>query len=325
MPASYVHELIARRAWDDFSKDGHHAELHLPALLAGAQGPDPFFFYYVLNRRKNAPLHGWATRLHTEQTDAFLVNLCEAVEHGDALARCFALGFLTHYATDSTAHPYVYAHSFDAAGKYRSNLHGDLEAAMDTYFYRNEGGKHTPKQMTGYAALSDGERVRIAQPFLAAITKTFDAAPTQEEVLTSFRDCVRYPSMLYSPHGIKRGLLSQLARCVGLPGYIEAHTPPARLPKEDAFNLAHMGWSSPWMPDTLRTESLPDLLDTAQQKSLRYIEAAHALWRGELSAGAFRGLLGGLGYDSGTAWENAFFFEDGQSPQEACFATTKQV
>lgn len=325
MPASYVHELVAQRAWDDFSEHNQTASLHLPALLAGAQGPDPFFFYHVLNRKENAPQHQWANRLHTEQTDAFLCNLCEAMRHGDALARSFTLGFLTHYATDSTVHPFVYAHSFDCAGRYRSNLHGDLEAEMDTWFFRGEGGKHTPRQMTGYAALTDGERVRIAQPFLRAIAKTFGTSPSQEEVLVSFRDCVRYPRLLYSPHGVKRSFLSLLARGVGLPGYIEAHTPPARLPKQDFLNLSRMGWTSPWVPDTLRHESLPELLDAARQRSVQYLEAAFSLWHGEISAEAFQRKLGGLGYDSGIAWEGAFFFEDGQTPGEACAVREKRV
>lgn len=325
MPASYVHEMVARRAWADFSANTPETDLHLPALLAGAQGPDPFFFYHVLNRKKNTPLHGWATRLHTEQTGVFLTRLCEAAGHAEATARSFALGFLSHYATDSTAHPFIYAHSFDRAGAYSNNLHGDLEAAMDTWFFRAEGGRHTPRQMTGYAALTQEERERIEQPFRQAILGTFGSAPTREEVLTSFRDCVRYPRLLYSAHGVKRRSLSLLARCAGLPGYIEAHTPPAHLHGQDFLNLARMGWTSPWAMETLRHESMEALLDRARQTSVGFFAAAYALWAGGMSAGDFTAQLGGLGYDSGIAWEEAFFFENGQTLAEACESEAKQV
>lgn len=77
------------------------------AFGCGANGPDMLFCYRVWrraeNRGENLPLIG--ERLHNENTGAFLRSLIENAQTPSQ--RSYVLGFLAHYATDCTVHPYV--------------------------------------------------------------------------------------------------------------------------------------------------------------------------------------------------------------------------
>ena len=145
MPASYVHQSVAAHAADALSLQDSAAERS--ALLAGAEGPDPMFFCFRPGK-PFAPLVG--SLLHTQKTDDFLLALCEACA-GDALLRAYCCGFFTHYATDTTFHPFVYAHSLTAEGRYSGNTHCTLEHQLETLHYRREGhATGLPVQMGGF-------------------------------------------------------------------------------------------------------------------------------------------------------------------------------
>lgn len=146
MPASYVHQSVAAHAADALSLQDSAAERS--ALLAGAEGPDPMFFCFRPGK-PFAPLVG--SLLHTQKTDDFLLALCEACA-GNALLRAYCCGFFTHYATDTTFHPFVYAHSLTAEGRYSGNTHCTLEHQLETLHYRREGhATGLPVQMGGFA------------------------------------------------------------------------------------------------------------------------------------------------------------------------------
>ena len=133
MPASYVHQSIAAHAADALHLFENSSERH--ALLAGAEGPDPFFFSF----RPGKPFAPKvASILHTQKTDDFLLALCDACAK-DKLLRAYCCGFFSHYAADTTFHPFVYAHSLTPAEAYSGNAHCTLEHQLETLHYRREG------------------------------------------------------------------------------------------------------------------------------------------------------------------------------------------
>ncbi len=88
--------------------------------------------------------------------------------HARATRSCArtAAAFFTHYATDTTFHPFVYAHSLTAAGKYSGNAHCTLEHQLETLHYRREGhATGLPVQMGGFAALDAAQRKKSPPRF----------------------------------------------------------------------------------------------------------------------------------------------------------------
>ena len=107
------------------------------ALLAGAEGPDPFFFSF----RPGKPFAPKvASLLHTQKTDDFLLALCDACAK-DKLLRAYCCGFFSHYAADTTFHPFIYAHSLTPAGAYSGNAHCTLEHQLETLALSPRGAR----------------------------------------------------------------------------------------------------------------------------------------------------------------------------------------
>ena len=104
MPEGYTHIRTARAA---AKLAGLSIVSDEAAFGCGANGPDMLFCYRVWrraeNRGENLPLIG--ERLHNENTGAFLQSLIENAQTPSQ--RSYVLGFLAHYATDCTVHPYV--------------------------------------------------------------------------------------------------------------------------------------------------------------------------------------------------------------------------
>ena len=300
MPASYVHQCVADRARAGLAL--FEEEPLRSAVLAGAEGPDPLFFSL-------APVPGCtpspkvASLIHTQRTDEFLLALCEACAPRPP-TRAYCCGFLTHYATDTTFHPFVYAHSLTQLGEYSSTEHCLLEHALETVHYRRTGHvTGLPVQFAGYAALSPAQKDEIAAALTAAILRVFpDVRLPVRRVRASFDDAVNLCRALRSENGKKYRALGTLLRPVRMERALHAHMMPPEPPAQDVANDAHAPWSSIWTPDEVRTDSFDDLFSSACARAAQLMRAGSALMQGQGSYASLRALLGGLSYDSGLPW-----------------------
>ncbi|MDD7173588.1 MAG: zinc dependent phospholipase C family protein [Clostridiales bacterium] len=303
MPASYVHQCVAEKACAPLTC---FAGEPLPsAVLAGAEGPDPLFYALLpLPGGPLAPKVG--SILHTQRTDEFLLALCDACK-GSALLRAFCCGFFTHYATDTTFHPFVYAHSLTASGEYSSTEHCLLEAGFETLHYRRTGHPSgLPVQFAGYASLSSAQKDEIASALAAAIAKVFpDDALSVRRVRSSFDSAVSLAGALRSPGGRRYRALGAALRPLRLDRALHAHMMPPEPPQADIANDAHAPWSSLWTPDVIRTDSFDDLFAAAVARAGELAQAALGLMTGSVSYASVRAQLGGLSYDSALPWSGS--------------------
>ena len=101
MPEAYTHIRTARRT---LAQSGAPAP-DTAAYEMGANGPDPLFAYHVLQSAKKRPydLAALGGRMHEEQTGRFLRAM--VFRAWSEAQRSYTLGFLSHYAADSTLHP----------------------------------------------------------------------------------------------------------------------------------------------------------------------------------------------------------------------------
>ena len=300
MPASYVHQSVARQALSSFAFEEGEAPLF--AALAGAEGPDPLFFSLMPN--PGGPyLPKVGSLLHTQRTEDFLAALCEACK-GSALLRAYCLGFFTHYATDTTFHPFVYAHSLTASGSYSSTEHCRLEHRLETLYYRRSGhAEGLPVQMAGYVALNRAQKEEIARALAEAISKVFpESALSVSQLRGSFDVAVAACRMLRSESGRKYRALSAVLAPVRLDRMLHAHMMPPEPPQEDIANDAHAPWTSPWKPDEMRSEGFDELFAAAVERAKELAACADGAMSGRVSPASLRSLLGGYSYDSGLPW-----------------------
>ena len=180
MPASYVHICSASNAVLKWAPENE--KLHLNAVQAGSEGPDPLFYSFI-PKKGGTNLPAVANAMHKTKTGAFLKSLV-----GNAgtstLLKSFVYGFLSHYATDTVMHPYIYTKSFEENGDYNGNKHCKYEHAMEVYVYRRSGNmRGLPVQLAGFAALKPAEKVQIAALLEKCIGEVYpELAPTKEEI-----------------------------------------------------------------------------------------------------------------------------------------------
>lgn len=303
MPASYVHQCVAGAACDALNL---YTEPTLrSAVLAGSEGPDPLFFSFLsLPGSPLAPKLG--SMLHTQKTDDFILALCDACKT-TALTRAYACGFITHYATDTTFHPFVYAHALTADGAYSGTLHCTLEHQFETLLYRRQGhSTGLPVQMAGLAALDNAARMQIAMAFSQAIARIFpESSLSSARVKRCFDDAVHLCALLRSENGKKFKAFGTLLRPLHLDGALHAHMMPLEPPQTDIANDAHEPWASIWAPDIPRNESFDDLFSAAIARARELVLAAEGYMTERVSYASLRALHGGASYDSGLNWHSS--------------------
>lgn len=301
MPASYVHQSIAGAACDALSL--YTDSTLRSAVLAGSEGPDPFFFsLFSMPGTTVAPKLG--SILHTQKTDDFMLALCDACRD-TPLTRAYACGFIAHYAADTTFHPFVYAHSLTAEGTYSSTDHCTLEHQLETLHYRRQGHAHgLPRQMGGFIGLDHAARRRIAASLSKALGVVFPQYPMNTaRVARSFDDAVALCNLLRSESGKKFKVLGAALQPMRLDRALHAHMMPAQPPQTDVANDAHAPWASLWTPEQLRYESFDDLYALAVERACSLMRAADGYMDGRVSYATLRALHGGNSYDSGLAWQ----------------------
>lgn len=300
MPASYVHQCVASSCCDALSLFDRPPLRH--AILAGSEGPDPLFFSVIA--LPGAPLvPKVGSILHTRKTDDFLLALADACKSSE-LTRAYCCGFFTHYAADTTFHPFIYAHSIGEDG-YSSTRHCTLEHQIETLHFRRQGHVNgLPVQMAGFAALIGDEKDEIARALTQAIKQVFpgDALPFRL-VRRSFDDAVNLCRILRSERGVKFRALGALLHPFRLDAPLHAHMMPAQPPQADIMNDAHRPWASIWTPEIARTDSFDDLYAAAVQRANTLVCAANDYMLGSGSYASLRALHGGLSYDSGLPWQ----------------------
>ncbi|MGN0997694.1 MAG: zinc dependent phospholipase C family protein [Candidatus Ventricola sp.] len=300
MPASYVHQSVAASACS--ALDSFDQSALRSAVLAGSEGPDPLFFSVIAC--PGAPLvPKVGSLLHTRKTDDFLLALADACR-GSALTRAYCCGFFSHYATDTTFHPFIYAHSLAPGGGYSSTLHCTLEHQLETLHYRRQGhARGLPVQMAGFAALTGAQKDEIARALAAAIAQVFPGdALSAARVRKSFDDAVSLCRLLRSESGAKFRALGTVLRPFRLDAPLHAHMMPAEPPAQDIANDAHRPWASIWTPEQTRTDSFDDLYAAAVDRARALMCAANDYMLGHGSYASLRALHGGLSYDSGLPW-----------------------
>lgn len=301
MPASYVHQCVAAAVCDALSL---FAAPHLrSAVLAGSEGPDPLFFSVL--SLPGAPLvPKVGSILHTQKTDDFLLALADTCK-GSELTRAYCCGFFTHYAADTTFHPFIYAHSIAEDGSYSSTAHCTLEHQIETLHFRRQGNPTgLPVQLSGFASLTGEQKDEIARAFSGAIDRVFPGdAPGYARVRRSFDDAVALCRLLRSESGKKYGAFGALLRPFRLSAALHAHMMPATPPARDIMNDAHRPWASIWTPEQTRTDSFDDLFAAALERAKSLVLAADGYMQGTVSFASLRALHGGLSYDSGLPWQ----------------------
>lgn len=277
MPAIITHHLFGEDAAKLLPEGVLSGEEELLAFLLGNQGPDPYFSCFSTLPERATRCHRFAARMHDEKIVEAFWAMREAVRHlreEDArVGMAFVLGFLGHYALDSTAHPMVYAQEA-ALGqadpelvRAAEDVHAVIESDLDVWMLRELRGQ-TVADVATSSFLAHTDRVlRVAGALLAQVAlQVFDeevgvgeyaCAVADYQFLYRAIDPAENPVMrlgatlerLARPHSHLRAMAHHLS--------VDEDCPSA--------NLARRAWVDP-KDGATRTESFPDLYHEALER-----------------------------------------------------------
>jgi hypothetical protein len=135
MPASITHQLVAEKVFSLLDDKIKPIILDLGAYYTGAQGGDPFFLYKPLSKHYNL-----GKKMHRENPLEFFTQVKAVFSTLSPVGKSYYLGYITHYATDTLFHPFVYGleRHLKSQGfvRKKDNPHFLIEKDIDVFLYQ---------------------------------------------------------------------------------------------------------------------------------------------------------------------------------------------
>jgi len=250
------------------------------AFLCGAQGPDFLLihrgFPWQLGRslmEAGRKIHWLSPSRFLEAARDFLVRSPEK----DA-ARSYLLGFLSHYAFDRTAHPYVYSQIeiWQASNPKisKSECHARIETALDVIMLRYLRGQ-TPLDLPLkriYPRLPEGEG-EIAAMLAFALRQAFGESAPEALLLQAMNDFRLSQRLLNDPTLLKKPFMERLERLFKASFPVSSYIRPLSEGEDDFANVQHDPWQNPYEdPPQKHTEDFFALYDRAYTLSVSLID-----------------------------------------------------
>ena len=201
MPSTYAHRRF-----------GADVLQQLPAALqdqigknralfdVGLHGPDLLFYYHAA---KSNPVGALGNAMHEQPGRVFFERargvVRQAKDRDAALA--YALGFVCHFALDSTCHPYVEAYVRESGVS-----HCEIETEFDNALLR-EDGYDPMKFFTASHIKPSRQRAEVVAPFYEGVTV--------DETLAAMKGMITVHHFLQAANPVKRWVVLTGMRVAG--------------------------------------------------------------------------------------------------------------
>ena len=201
MPSTYAHRRFGADVLA-LLPDGlrQTLEQHRELYDMGLHGPDLMFYYKALQTN---PVNRLGNAMHEEKGEVFFTRARAVVEHAadkDA-ALAYALGFVCHFALDSTCHPYVEAYVRESGVS-----HCEIETEFDNALLR-EDGYDPMKFFTASHIKPSRQRAEVVAPFYEGVTV--------DETLAAMKGMISVHHMLQAANPVKRWVVLAGMRAAG--------------------------------------------------------------------------------------------------------------
>lgn len=277
MPSLITHDYFGREFLSRNQETSTWITDQKDAYLLGNQGPDPFFYAVITPRFYHYT--GIGSLLHAQKPTEFLVSLSRACKKlsgtNRMIAEAYLCGFLGHYLLDRTVHPLVYAqeNAFCSAGikgltkADHTEVHATIEREIDEMVCFQKYGL-TVKEFRPYQDIlraSDTVLRLISRIYIEAIFQTYHRVIPYDLFEKSVQNFRLVQRLFYSPHGIKRSVISFLEKRMRTHSFYASMSHLA-IPRTtcDFANDDHQSWAHPFTNER-HNESFWDLFEQAQE------------------------------------------------------------
>lgn len=272
MPACVTHYLHAKQVMEKIK--GQNLDItNTDAFFWGAQGPDFLFCHRYFPWMRGKSISEYGHLVHNAKPSAVLGSMREFGRRNEnALVKSYVMGFICHYALDSTAHPYVnmLAEELLADREYEnhSTLHAEVESALDSIMLRRETGKlPTEIKLKKFFPKNLAVQLIIGKIYHNLFKEVFQDDISEEEIVRAANDGRFVFGMLTDKTTMKKRVFERIER--GRPHYVSSHILPMT---EDAdIDYANSG-KAPWLAGDISSErSFFELFENAAEKAAHII------------------------------------------------------
>ncbi len=196
MPSTYAHYAFASEVLKGLTGQAKRAaEANKTLYFTGCHGPDILFYYKPVKANRINEL-GYG--MHGLPAAPFFERARDIVaQRGDG-ALAYALGFVTHFALDSTCHGYV-----ESERKLLGITHTKLEVEFDRYLLSLNGVERPEAvPLTRHIYPDKAVAAEIA-PFFSL---------TEGEIVRSLKDMRRICNLFVCPGRVKRAIVGGVLR-----------------------------------------------------------------------------------------------------------------
>ena len=198
MPSTYAHFKFAKEVLHFMPPKAITAVKDNPMLyFTGCHGPDILFYYKAI---KSNGVNRLGYAMHERSAAPFFERTKELVKKGGQPSLAYTMGFITHFALDSTCHGYV-----ESRRKAAGISHTKLEVEFDRSLLEADGKNAVKQRLCGHIS----PRKTIAQ----VIAPFFDLTP--REIERSMRDMRTICNLFVCPNAVKRGIVRGVLKAVG--------------------------------------------------------------------------------------------------------------
>ena len=201
MPSTYAHRRFGADVLA-LLPDGLRAtpEQHRELYDIGLHGPDLMFYYKAL---QSNPVNRLGNAMHEQKGEVFFTRARTVVENATdkSAALAYALGFVCHFALDSTCHPYVEAYVRESGVG-----HCEIETEFDNALMR-EDGLDPIKFFTASHIKPSRERAEVIAPFYEGVTV--------DETLAAMKGMITVHHFLQAANPVKRWVVLTGMRVAG--------------------------------------------------------------------------------------------------------------
>lgn len=274
MPSIMSHYLLSKRMIEYVKQNYPKEEFAENAVIWGGQGPD--FLYSFVSKSTENDMFKYASSLHrtpANDTLEFLSNFAKASKN--EIDKGYVVGFLSHFAFDSIAHPFVLYASKEISGDgvLEENVcHWLLETNVDLILLRYEDGKTGNElHLKNCAPKDDKVCQHITTIYNIMGQKVFGKDYNMDDIYKATKDYVKKMKKDNDFTGMKKTLAQRKEK--------RENTQPTRsvclrgIAEDDDYDYANIS-NSVWCKDGQEcTDSFIDMFEQASDLAKKLVDA----------------------------------------------------
>lgn len=310
MPSIYTHNYFAK---DTYNKIDNKIKYRINNKLyyeIFAQSFDNLFYYNSISIFPGKKYQKLGHYAHTHKVWKYFKNLVEYIKENklyDDENLGYLYGSLTHYALDSTAHPYIHYISGRYSKAYKKETrkylgnHAKNEIMIDSiYYYKDHNDKYykfkTAKELIPVIKFPEGLKNTISHTF----KETFDVDNIGDIFNKSYNQShYVYKFLMYDRTSIKKTLY-KIVDFFSPTKNFKANCYSHHINKPDytVMNNEKNTWLHPITGEE-HNESFEELYKIAQDKVIKYISKCNDYFDDKCSIKDLEKTIGNISYSSG--------------------------